>query len=859
MATTDTMNDVLAIAVQETAGIARRREPVTVGIPIPRGGLPRGTAPGLFRDERAIPCQFEVLDRWPDGSARWVLLDFFVEALPRERIEFHVTLQAAPDVAAKFIVKSNQTENGWFVDTGRAQFTIDGDAFLPPRSVRSSGVELLDAARCGWSVVDGAGGVWSPQVERTERETHGDVRTTLRVEGTLSDDEGKSQLEFFARLHFWAGLQSVRVALTVRNPRRAAHPGGHWELGDAGSVLLEDLSVRVATRSGTDVSWSADPGAPLAHAGATPFELYQDSSGGENWQSRVHLTRDREIPTRLKGYRVRMGEEERLGLRATPRVAVHGDGGGVAVSMRHFWQNFPKAIAADGGVLTLGLFPRQFAATHEIQGGEQKTHEFWLSFGRDATDATGEGMRCPLVVAPAAESFVRSAAIPYLTTLESDHNEHYLELVSQALEGNDTLEQKRETADEYGWRHFGELWADHEAKYWEGEGTFISHHNNQYDVVYGAFLQFARSGDARWFAVMEELARHVIDVDIYHTTEDKPAYNHGLFWHTVHYVDGDLATHRSYPKRGSSGGGPADEHNYTTGLMHYHFLTGDPLGRETTIESAQWVIDADDGARTIFRWLDRSPTGLSSKTRELLYHGPGRGAGNSINALLDGWRLTGDERFHVKCIELLHRTIHPEDDVEERNLLDAENRWSYTVYLQALGKFLDTMADAGRVDADYAYARASLLSYARWMAAHERPILETPDQLEYPNETWAAQEIRKSDVFKFAALHASGEERERFVEKGDWFFHESLRSLATFDTKSYLRPVVILMHYGLMQSFWDRHPNEARPAPPSDVSWPPRERFVPQRALALQKAKRLAVAGGAVLVVGLVLLVRWLL
>ena len=48
---------------------------------------------------------------------------------------------------------------------------------------------------------------------------------------------------------------------------------------------------------------------------------------------------------------------------------------------------------------------------------------------------------------------------------------------------------------------------------------------------------------------MHELAVHVRDIDVYHTDEDKSAYNHGLFWHTVHYVDAGTSTHRSYPRR----------------------------------------------------------------------------------------------------------------------------------------------------------------------------------------------------------------------------------------------------------------------------------------------------------------------
>src|SRR5205085_782607 len=130
------------------------------------------------------------------------------------------------------------------------------------------------------------------------------------------------------------------------------------------------------------------------------------------------------------------------------------------------------------------------------------------------------------------------------------------------------------------------------------------------------------------------------------------------------------------------GGGPGNEHNYTTGLMLHYFLTGSPRSRRAVIELAQWVLDMDDGRRTIFRWLDRGDTGLASATVSPLYHGPGRGGGNSINALLDGYRLTGNPAFRAKLEQLLHRCIHPADDIAGRNLLDAEYRWSYTVFLQ---------------------------------------------------------------------------------------------------------------------------------------------------------------------------------
>ena len=88
-----------------------------------------------------------------------------------------------------------------------------------------------------------------------------------------------------------------------------------------------------------------------------------------------------------------------------------------------------------------------------------------------------------------------SGALPHLTTRAEDPNSGYLELVDLALDGGDTLAGKRETVDEYGWRHFGDVWADHEAARHDGETPLISHYNNQYDVVAGCATQYLRSGD----------------------------------------------------------------------------------------------------------------------------------------------------------------------------------------------------------------------------------------------------------------------------------------------------------------------------------------------------------------------------
>src|SRR5439155_24007977 len=193
-----------------------------------------------------------------------------------------------------------------------------------------------------------------------------------------------------------------------------------------------------------------------------------------------------------------------------------------------------------------------------------------------------------------------------------------------AIEGSDTFERKRERIDEYGWRNFGDLYADHEAVSHPGAEPLVSHYNNQYDAVAGFAIQFMRSGDVRWWPAMCELAAHVVDIDLYHTTEDKAAYSGGLFWHTIHYTDAGRSTHRAYPQAaGIVGGGPSNEHDYSTGLLLHYFLTGSDASRSGVIQLANWVCAMDDGYRTVFRWLANTDTGLASATVSPLYHGPG--------------------------------------------------------------------------------------------------------------------------------------------------------------------------------------------------------------------------------------------
>jgi hypothetical protein len=518
----------------------------------------------------------------------------------------------------------------------------------------------------------------------------------------------------------------------------------------------------------------------------------------------------------------------------------------VSVALPRFWQLFPKSIEAEAGHCRVGMFPRSSSDVHELQGGERSTLSFGMCFGRDTVSAEPLAWRRdPLTVSADPLSYRQAGAWSPLAAGSRLAAEGYESLVNAAIEGSNTFEQRREQIDEFGWRHFGELYADHEAVF----EPLVSHYNNQYDPVAGFLTRFMQTADHRWWLLGSDLARHVADIDLYHTTRDRAAYNGGYFWHTEHYRTAGTATHRAYSRRtGSAGGGPCCEHNYTTGLMLHHLLTGCEPSRAAVIQLANWVIDMDDGRQSRFRWIDRRDTGLASATRSPDFHGPGRGAGNSVNALIDAHRLTGEPRYLAKAEALIERVVHPDDDPGAIDPLDAENRWSYTVFFQVLGKYLEHRAEHGLVDEKYEYARAALVRWAMWMSAHERPILDTPEKLEYPTETWAAPDIRKAAVFEFAARHTRDDgARAELLARADSFVDYAIATLLQAPTGRLTRPLVVLLAYGFMRPMFDLAAARRPAAAPARH----REPFVPLRH---RLKKRVALAGAGLSAAALLVL-----
>jgi hypothetical protein len=839
-------------------------QPVTVGVPCARGTvLPplRGWLSNLASD--GVPAQVEPLVHWPDGSVKWLLADFLLPASWNCSDGLKLELASGEaDVdrpGLSFLEKSDH----WLVSTGCIRFTKPNSTLRPFSNIE---IPHDGAVDCGSRIVmtDRRGREHEPALERWYVEQYGTVRLTLVGEGKLPGVRG---LRVRLRESYYIGTGMVKLEVTLHNPRRAKHRRGVWDLGDAGSTLFDDMSLLVTLPQGRSsaCAWSLGAAEPPSFGTTSDFTLYQDSSGGPNWRHVNHINRNGENLCRFRGYQLSVADQETSGHRASPTLCVTNGRTSVTAAVPDFWHQFPKSITFDERGLRCGLFPGEFADKFELQGGEQKTHTIWLRFdGGTNQDAIShcrsmDWVHDPIRVWADPEWCDGTGALPALATSAGKTCERLDSLLDEAHRGDQSLFVQRDTADEYGWRNYGDVFADHEQRYYRGAQPLVSHYNNQFDILHGMLLEGLRLGEPDWMKWADALARHVVDIDIYHTVEDKAAYNGGLFWFTDHYLHAHTSTHRTYSRanrrswRASYGGGPSAEHNFTSGLLLHYCLTGSRDSRDAVIGLADWVIAMDDGRRNIYGVVESGPTGRATGGAAPQL---GRATGNSINALLDGWQLTRRQEYLDYAELLIRRTIHPDDDVAARRLLDVEKNWSYTVFLSSLSKFIDAKADAEQFDRMHAYAQSCLVRCARWMLDHEKPYFDQADTLEFPTEAWAAQEFRKANVLRLAARHEAEPLRTRLFDRGEELAERAWSDLLRFSTRTAARAMAIVMTEGLLDCVLRSRPMVELRRLPAVTTFGEREPFLSQR----EKLRRelASLRGAARIVARLANPVRWL-
>jgi len=606
------------LTVEEPTGVQRIAWPVTSGIPMARGALDDDKAAALFdSDGRNVPLQTEVLARWPDGSIRWLLLDFQVDLTAKEKKT--LVLRYGPGVKRAVVedpVQVIKKADGTMVlKPGPVRLEYgskdDGPYFFPQGRatlIGSAGDNVFKRRLTSNSALDGVV-LWAgqktrvrPEIGKMAVEQAGPVRACLRFSGSHDGPYGYKKFRYVARVHAWRGQPYVRVHYTLVNDYQGAV-----------MASFDGLGAFFQVRTSGD-RWCLLDG--QAGAEGRLFQVDENQ----------YLREDKPAGRRARGW-----------------AAAGTDQGGMAVGLREFWQNWPKGIGARPGLVTLDLFPKlppdlydgkPFAEEsklyyylrgrqYTLKVGVAKTHELWIKYLAGKPD--------PEKLA----AFFRAAEDPLLATCEpayvcatkaagefppADPKKYagYDDALDRALQGH---LKRRDRVREYGILNYGD---------WYGERG-VNWGNLEYDLAHGLFLQYLRTGERRWFLRAEQAARHHIDVDVVHATNPLvknvwgPPPRVGDIWlhslgHTGGYYENvPLPLDRAYQRGYSVNFG----HVWVSGDLDYYHLTGDRLARDVSIQIADAM-------------ASHMPTRYGTHIRTL---------GWPMILVLDAYAATGDEKY----------------------------------------------------------------------------------------------------------------------------------------------------------------------------------------------------------------------
>ena len=780
---------------------------VKFGLPVAKATLWHAHHVLLLLDNSELKCTLLPTGYWEDNSIRWLLVEAIVTHSGNINMSIDTSRPAKPKAPSQYEQVNPLAGN-----------TLYKDSTLP--------ISLNAAITLHKQTLPITLRHISSTVNTDDLSAH------YKVEGEFT--HGHKKLKVACNTSVCVLTGETRFDLTLHNPSAAAHVGGKWDLNDPCSVFINNFAITFEHTNATPILLLEDEALGSNHQIINDtVQLTQHGSGGDNWQSPIHWDANKVCTVSQQGFELTTGSGHIFGgLRAKPVVVFSTEQTLTSIVVEDFWQNFPMALNTSEGACTWQLL----GANTELQGGESKTWHIQIASQKTTpVHTTAALIKTAPTIAQGniAEQEAKNilAYLPPLITFNPAYVNQckvlpHIEIsaspsklapfIELGISGPHSFLCKRERKDVYGWRHYGELDADHEAVNANDPTRFISHYNNQYDPLLGMTIQFLHTGNVAWRALAAPLNMHIQDIDIYDTTEDKAEYNGGLMWHTDHYLSAETCTHRSNSKYHQAayngflgGGGPGGQHCYTSGLALQYRLFGDQRAKQKVQQLCKWVRNFYNGSGSILERTFRLLT-IDIKQNALTNIGikaPGykypldRGTANYLHAVIDCYDLSEDAKLLDEMAFIINNTFHPNEAIELRDLQNTEKSWFYTVYLQAVVRYLLLKETIHSIDKNYWFARHALMHYGQWMLKNEDVYLRFPEKLEFPNDTWCAQDIRKVNLFCYF-YYFDSQHSASYLQKAQAFYKHVTEHLGTSQEAHFTRILALLMQNdGVVQKF----------------------------------------------------------
>jgi hypothetical protein len=179
--------DGITLVLQESAGLLRRREPVTLGVPLPAGSTRDDRLVMVDELGAPVPLQTETLRGWPDNTIQWVLCDWQVDLEPHERKEMRLLWTdriAALDPPG---LSGDESNGDWRIDTGKMLAILNSYSFRLEAPAAENKQPFQDQPYLDLLLTEENATVQSAWVTHTFWETRGSIRATANLEAEFRD------------------------------------------------------------------------------------------------------------------------------------------------------------------------------------------------------------------------------------------------------------------------------------------------------------------------------------------------------------------------------------------------------------------------------------------------------------------------------------------------------------------------------------------------------------------------------------------------------------------------------------------------------------------------------------------------
>jgi hypothetical protein len=558
---------------------------VSWGVPFTRGTVKKEQTFTLTTaDGKTLPVQTWPLAYWPDGTLKWA--GFATVAGPETTgaLKLSPGQTAAP---AGAVIKVTQSDTTIEIDTGKLKTRIVKWGGSLIESMVVDGREVARKGQLVCILQDGAerdAADMPPRerfvskVEKVTLEQNGPVRAVVRIEGKHKGQKtAREWLPFVVRLYFYAGQETVRLVHTVvydgnqdkdfirglgivfAVPMREEIQNRHVRFSGEGQGLW---SEPIEPMKGRDNRFVANPegGAdvyPAQIAGQRVPNKAQVNARSQGWLADWAVWQDFKLvqPT-ADGFTIvkRTNPDScwlpsAAGQRASGLVFAGDVSGGLAVSLKNFWQSYPTALEVHqaGGAtaeLTVWMWSPDAPAmdmrhydtrAHGLEAvyedvqpgfstplGVGRTSELTLyptagvPSKADTAKLAEAGARPAVLVCP--PSYLHDAQAFGIWGLE-DRSTPVKRAIEEHLDT--TINYYLKQVDQrnwYGFWDFGDVMHSYDTvrHVWRYDLGGMAWDNSELGTDMWLWYSFLHTGRADIFRMAEAMTRHTGEVDTYH-------------------------------------------------------------------------------------------------------------------------------------------------------------------------------------------------------------------------------------------------------------------------------------------------------------------------------------------------------